>query len=286
MSLIAHRGLLLQGGTSATGFLDGLAAVPRCCLSLRKLTSTATVAVRVRRSSDNAEQDIGFIGSTVGSALDTTSLSGFVGSNSAFVTTFYDQSGNAQHAVQATTTKQPRIVNAGTYDGAVVFDGTDDFLKITSLSNTTPQCAVYAKILQAAGVARVVFETSTNYNNNAGAMLFSADTGSSHTLGACQSTGATRANSFPLSLGTMGQVSLLLNRALTGVPESQAWKAGVAALATAVATNELTGNFATYDAYIGGRAGTSFFANSQIDTLAFYATDSSGVRTSIEAIVA
>jgi hypothetical protein len=76
-------------------------------------------ALRVRRSSDNAEQDIGFSGS----ALDTTSLASFVGSDSAYVTIMYDQSGVGGNLIQATTSKQPRIVNAGVYDGFVRFDG-------------------------------------------------------------------------------------------------------------------------------------------------------------------
>ena len=49
--------------------------------SLRKLSSSATNAIRVRRSNDNSETDIGF----VGEALDTTSLTSFVGANSAYI---------------------------------------------------------------------------------------------------------------------------------------------------------------------------------------------------------
>ncbi len=69
-------------------------------------------AIRVRRSNDNAEQDIGFTGGD----LDETALTNFVGANSAFVTTWYDQSGNARNATQATAVNQPRIVNAGVVD--------------------------------------------------------------------------------------------------------------------------------------------------------------------------
>ena len=42
---------------------------PTVAYSLRKLSSSATNAIRVRRSSDNTEQDIGFSGDN----LDTTS---------------------------------------------------------------------------------------------------------------------------------------------------------------------------------------------------------------------
>jgi hypothetical protein len=80
--------------------------------SLRKLDKDYTgSAIRVRRSNDNSEQDIGF---TSSGDLDTASLKTFVGANSGFITTWYDQSGNARNATQTTAANQPRIVNAGT----------------------------------------------------------------------------------------------------------------------------------------------------------------------------
>jgi hypothetical protein len=100
--------------------------------SLRKLSSSyAGSAILVRRSSDNTTQAIGFLASGY---LDTTSLKSFVGvGNSGFVNTWYDQSGNSNHAVQATFASQPRIVNAGVVDRvnglpAIFTDGVDDQL--------------------------------------------------------------------------------------------------------------------------------------------------------------
>ena len=50
-----------------------------------------------------------------------------------FVSTWYDQSGNANNATQATTTAQPKIVSAGSLvTGGLDFDGVDDFFE-TSL---------------------------------------------------------------------------------------------------------------------------------------------------------
>lgn len=78
--------------------------------SLRLLTTTYSgSAVRVRRSSDNAEQDINF----TGVALDTTNLLSFVGTGSGFVTTWYDQSGNNINATQSISLNQPLIVSSG-----------------------------------------------------------------------------------------------------------------------------------------------------------------------------
>ena len=73
----------------------------------------ATALIRVRRSSDNAEQDIG---ATAAGALDTVALLAFCGAGSGFVAKAYDQSGGGYDLVQATAAAQPRIVNAGVLD--------------------------------------------------------------------------------------------------------------------------------------------------------------------------
>lgn len=106
--------------------------------SVRKLRSAyAGSALRVRRSSDDTEQDIGFVGEN----LDTSALTTFCSGTDGFVTTWYDQSTSGINPVQATTTKQPKIVSSGsviTQNGkpAVQFDGTDDFLKTPSTTTT------------------------------------------------------------------------------------------------------------------------------------------------------
>jgi hypothetical protein len=83
--------------------------------SLRKLRSGYTgSAIRVRRSSDNTEQDIGF---DLMGALDTTALLAFTGTgvlDYGLVKTWYDQSGNGRNATQTTAASQPRIVSSGT----------------------------------------------------------------------------------------------------------------------------------------------------------------------------
>ena len=73
-----------------------------------------TYAIRVRRSSDNVEQDIGF---DEDGNLDTASLLSFVGTSSAdvgFVTIWYDQSARDEHATQTDPNRQPTIVSTGT----------------------------------------------------------------------------------------------------------------------------------------------------------------------------
>jgi hypothetical protein len=82
----------------------------KAAYSLRKLSSTyAGSCIRVRRSSDNTEQDIGF----VGNELDTTSLLSFVGANNGYVTTWYNQKGTGDNLNNITAINQPLIVNSG-----------------------------------------------------------------------------------------------------------------------------------------------------------------------------
>jgi hypothetical protein len=66
--------------------------------------------IRVRRASDNAESNIGF----VNNELDVTTLETFCSGTNGFVTTFYDQAGNGENLVQSTASNQPQIVNSGT----------------------------------------------------------------------------------------------------------------------------------------------------------------------------
>ena len=80
--------------------------------SLRLLDTDYTgSAVRVRRASDNTEQDIGFDGN---GDLDTTALATFCSGTDGFVKTWYDQSGNSNDATQATTGNQPKIYDSAT----------------------------------------------------------------------------------------------------------------------------------------------------------------------------
>lgn len=78
--------------------------------SLRRLSKNyAGSAIRVRRGSDSAEQDIGF----VDNELDTATLLSFVGASDGWVTTWYDQSGLGLDATQPTASVQPFIIEGG-----------------------------------------------------------------------------------------------------------------------------------------------------------------------------
>jgi hypothetical protein len=113
------------------GVLDLIFAIASVAYGLRRLRRLYTgFCIRVKRSSDNAQLDIGF--DSQGN-LDILALLAFVGTGSGFVTIWYDQSGNGRNATQTTAANQPQIVANGvlqTEGGkpAVLFDGADDGL--------------------------------------------------------------------------------------------------------------------------------------------------------------
>lgn len=278
---------------TGTPFLNTLAVQPNAVLSLRKMVATATTSIRVRRSSDSSELDIGFSGTS----LDTSALAAFVGGNSAFVTKVYDQTGNGFDAVQATAANQPRIVNAGVLDPAITFDGTSDSLKITALTQGAAQVGIYGKygIPTTMNVA-IIAEQSPNYNNVSQAFVLYRDSlFQPLSMSMRNSTGASdfRLQGFNASSGSgptfIKQVTTLYDRSITGSGEELAWQDGVPLTPSNPASGgqvEQTGVFSAYDIYIGARGGTSLFGNLQLDTMAFYNADTASIRTSIEAVVA
>lgn len=96
---------------SFIGALDNISPSAAAFSTRRLRTAYTGPLMRVRRSSDNVELDIGFDSN---GWLDEAALLSHVGAgNSGFVTTWYDQSGNARNATQTTAASQPRIVDAG-----------------------------------------------------------------------------------------------------------------------------------------------------------------------------
>lgn len=119
---------------ASTLILDSVAAAVGAysCNDRLKTTYTGPL-IRVRRSSDNTEQNIGYDGSNV---LDRSALSTFCGAGNGFVTVVYDQTGATRNIVQTTQANQPQIYSAGAVlvnGGNVImtFDGTNDVLART-----------------------------------------------------------------------------------------------------------------------------------------------------------
>lgn len=130
------------GMGGASGLILDDTPMAKIAFSLRKVRTAYTGnCIKVRRSSDNTEQDFGF----VDGVLDTVSLLSFVGGGNGFVTKWYDQSGSGNDAYQSTQANQPLIVESGTITTdngkPTVKHTTSHWLQFPSFA--LPQCSIY-----------------------------------------------------------------------------------------------------------------------------------------------
>lgn len=137
---------------AASCLLDGIADLG-CALAAWRLRSDwLGECLRVRRSLDNDELDIGF----VGTLLDTMALTSFCAGGDGFVTKVYDQSGAGADASQPFAAAQPRIVGAGVVDAfpsgrpGIRFGGAQVLLASAALGGDT---SLLAAMSRAAAVA-------------------------------------------------------------------------------------------------------------------------------------
>jgi hypothetical protein len=162
-------------GNVLRGVLDLLTVESAASYSLRKLRTAYTgSAIRVRRSSDNAEADIGF---TSTGDLDQTALLAHCGAGNGFVTTWYDQSVNVRNATNATAGEQPRIVTSG------VINSRNGKPTIQNLSTSThlaiPKANFFRDVPVNAGNTVAFYPSNATYTSNG--MLVFASTGTAAT---------------------------------------------------------------------------------------------------------
>ena len=170
---------------NASFLLDETAsATASVAYSVRKLKKNYSgFSMRVRRSGDNAVGDVSFNASNVVAATSaititsagtsgltigsTISFSTFYSGRSVFVVTWYDQSGNARHVTQSTTSQQPRIVNGGTLE----VSGTRSSVRFLSANSTVLQATIAATAMFTSGYIGTissVMEASTGNTSSFG----------------------------------------------------------------------------------------------------------------------
>jgi len=138
--------------------LDGYTTDLRLTFSVCKMTSTYTGSCfRVRRASDNTEQDIGF---TVAGDLDTAALTTFCTGTDGFLVTWYEQSGRANTSVtQTTTANQPKIYDSSAgvlldnFIPAFLFDFVNDNIGRDSSTMTVSQTFSFFSVHRRTGTA-------------------------------------------------------------------------------------------------------------------------------------
>lgn len=266
--------------------------------SLRKLRSAYTGdCIRVRRSSDNTELNIGF----VNNFLDTATLTSFVGAGSGFVTRFFDQSGNNRIAIQTSAFNQPRIINAGvlyTENGKAAINCYDanrcafnlteggSSGNITILTNVSYAYAfLTGKTAQTSATRRTMLSIATT-NTNSGRFYIGA-IASLNTM----ATGGKRLDADTLESTSTTTHDSAYNL-FTGVADyanaaAYIYKNGVLGgskvpFQTAGATSN-TSSFA-YESYIGSGRGdiAGGIENGSVSEVVIYNTDQSSNRAAIE----
>ena len=143
MIISARHGVIASTRSIATAArtLQDVAADGSVVLSLYKMVSAyAGSAIRVRRDSDNTEQDIGFNGN----GLDTSAIATFGAGANVFIKTWYDQSGSGYNYTQSSASAQAQIATGAAYATTVIvgsdsnpvasFDGGDYYDKASSTS--------------------------------------------------------------------------------------------------------------------------------------------------------
>ena len=95
--------------SNSAAFVDSLPGLA-ISLSLRLIPGGSYSGPAITVTTDGVDsQDINFSGSN----LDTAALESFAGSGDAYVSTWYDQSGNSHNAIQPSFSNMPKIVSSG-----------------------------------------------------------------------------------------------------------------------------------------------------------------------------
>lgn len=161
-----------------------------------------------------------------------------------------DQSGNGRNLAQGTGANQPLIQG----DGALLFDGTNSFMKCTGFTLNQPE-TIYLLFKQ-------ITWTSGDclFEGNASGSGRVAQTGSSPNLRASSDAGITFIDSSPdLALDTYGVLTVVFNGA-----SSQIRINSNAAVSGDAAANNMAGF------NLGSRTSTSNAANIQVKEIAIY----------------
>lgn len=205
--ILSSHGIIGSQIVQFSGLLDtytGAAAA----YSLRLLSTSYTgSAIKVRRASDNTEQDIGFSNNE----LDTTTLASFCSGTNGFVTTWYDQSGNGNNATQPTAANQPQIVSSGSVilenSKPIMLGDSDNYHSIPISFNTN---------FKTFGVLKNVgFTALFGSNNSADATLLAQSGRTNSAYLTTSSANLVRINASAVSTLTRGNIfTLTTNQAL------------------------------------------------------------------------
>jgi hypothetical protein len=212
--------LLSYGGESIAYIIDVIGQAATVAYGLRKLRAAYSgAALRARRVSDNAEQDIGFDGED----LDWADAISFMGGSSLTVVTWYDQSSNGKNITQATTANQPVL---DTTNFQITFDGSNDYLSVTSVDLTaTNKLSMFllskSSVIPAGGTSDIQIAFS---EPSGSAEYFRVYQSSADTLEILHETNSTGGNSDSYAgyaYGFYRMLSAVIDRSLAGAAQTK-----------------------------------------------------------------
>ena len=277
MGFIINPYQVQPGVPAFTGILDTYTGAAVAYSAARRLSSSYTGSlIRVRRSSDNTEQDIGYNGSNV---LDESALTTFVGANNGFVVKWYDQSGNGKNMENSTASNQPKIVNAGTVlkdnsKPALSFNGTSQYLAVTDNTilhaSSLTSCFYTAQIISGNNNPPLA---SKAYNQDGGYFFGQLGTGTNLQLW-IDNTG-----NYVGSVNIQNAQKLFTNFNKTGTNNLKVYVNGTLDYQT-TAPSDLIGTNSTYFA-LGYDPG-GFYLKGNYQEAIIYSTDKVSDRTGIE----
>ena len=266
-----------QASSGAAPYVGLLDTYPNAAAaySVRLLRGAYTGnAIRVRRSSDNAEQDIGF---TALGNLDESALTSFCSGTDGFVTTFYDQSGNSRDATQTIAVNQPQIVITGsivTENGksAIQYNGIPNGLTITNrpLTGATSFSIFSIVNLKTANNFEMIFTQTDGLSNDGRLEIRRNGTNNSLQYLGNDNSGSSMTGTLPVNntqilssyIGFSNVATAYINNVLD---------------ATSINTSINIGN---YPSQIGQR-GVGFSLNGIIQEVVVYASNQSSNRSDI-----
>jgi hypothetical protein len=265
-------------------------AAPTAAYSLRSITGGDPKAVRVRRSSDNSEQDF-----TV-SEISSGALVGFVGSgNDGFVETWYDQSGNGNDLTQATDAKQPTIVTSGSLNTR----NSQPIIKFIQANSTFLQIADSSMLPTGSNIAVTIFhamhiDISSGsrigvFGNNGGGNNASTNTyrfGSGTSRRVIVKFADASSTQVPLELGfyTNNTDSILTYQFAVngGTASMQAFNNGSSLSSTSSSTTDQSYSPVSDKIVLGARSTADNFSDSEFFEVIVYGSDQLSNRSAIE----
>lgn len=164
-------------GAAAPGPLDAYTAGLWSAVSVCKLIGAYNgTAMSVRDTTTNAEHDIGWVwdaSSPPSECVNAAAVAALLGANNGACKTWRNQFGHPSHGYEQNTgSQQPKVATAGTFEGKVVFDGTNDLLPTGSASGTPSAFTVFFRGKLRATTLQFILEHTIDYTANDAAVAY------------------------------------------------------------------------------------------------------------------